>query len=390
MGEVLAVTIAKQGGPGEREEALGAGRRHLRRAGVEADQIVRMDVPPSRGGGASAPDGPDQQGAFRSELSGIVPLLQSSSLFGQKQGLLLVDANFLLAAESRALADLLSAIDPEAVAAALVAQPSLPAPLAKKIRQIGKVESVRPLWENQVHGWLVGQIKTKGLRLGYKARAALVQRFGVDRAALGRALEQLQGENRPISAEMIMERFRNRPDQPVFRILDEIVAGDAGSALRRLGDYLANARSSDGRPFILLGTLESDLRLRLLASHARDREDFRRLEEANAFSRILETAPGPLDQKSESKLRTTARSRIRSSQRRHDRIWSQRKPFNSVSRSQQIRAAQKALSLLVQADRTLKLYPAPLHQAVLERTVAELCRVYQGFTAARPRSRRTG
>lgn len=386
--DVRAVIIKERGGPGEREEALGMGRRHLRRAGVESDQIVRMDVPPSRGASGSAPGGPDQQGVFRSELMGIVPLLQSSSLFGQKQGVLLVDANFLLASESQALADLLSAIDPAAVAVAIVANRSMPAPLARKVKEIGKVDTVRPLWENQVHGWLTRQIKEKGLRVGYQARAALVQRFGTDRAALGRALEQLQGENRPISAEMIVERFRNRPDQPVFRILDEILAGDSRSALRRLGDYLANARPSDGRPHILLGALESDLRLRLLASQARDREHFQQMEEENVFSRMLESAPGPLDEKSESKMRSTARGRVRSGRRRHDRIWNQRKPFNSVSGSEQYRAAQRALSLLVRADRTLKLFPVPLHQAVLERTVAELCVIYRAFATARPKAGR--
>lgn len=388
VSEVLAVVIADRGGPGEREEALANARRHLRRAGVETDQVVRIDVPSSRGGGAVSSGGPDQHGAFRADIAGIVPLLQSSSLFGQKQGLLLVDANFLLAAEWRALVELLPAIDPSAVAVAMVAQRSLPTALSKKIKEIGKVETMRPLWENQIHGWLIGQIKEKGLRMGYQARAALVQRFGTDRSALRRALEQLQGDNRPVSAEMIVERFRNRPDQPVFWILDEIVAGNAGAALRRLGDYLANARSSDGRPHILLGTLESDLRLRLKASQARDRGHFGEMEEAGVFSRMLESAPGPLDQKAETRLRSTAKSRVRSSRRRLDRIWAQRKPFNSVSRSEQVRAAHQALSLVVRADRTLKLFPAPLHQAVLERTVTELSAAYRGFATVARRGRR--
>ena len=388
VSEVLAVVILDRGGPGEREEALAAARRHLRRAGVESGQIVRIDVPSSRGGGAVPPGGPEQHGAFRADLVGIVPLLQSSSLFGQKQGLLLVDANFLLAAEWRALVELLPTIDPSAVAVAVVAQRSLPAALSKKIKEIGKVETMRPLWESQIHGWLIGQIKDKGLRMSYQARTALVQRFGTDRSALRRALEQLQGENRPINAEMIVERFRNRPDQPVFRILDEIVAGNAGAALRRLGDYLANARSSHGRPHILLGALESDLRLRLKASQARDRQHFLEMEEAGVFSRMLESAPGPLDQKAETKLRSTAGSRVRSSRRRLDRIWGQRKPFHSASRSDQVRAAHQALSLVVNADRTLKLFPAPLHQPVLERTVTELSAAYGGFATVAKKRRR--
>lgn len=385
VGEVLAVVTPKNGGPGEREEGLEIARSHLRQAGVEPTQVIRMDVPSSRGQGATSQGLPDHHGAFRQELLEMVPLLQSSSLFGLKQGLLLVDAHNLLAAECQALAEMLGGIDPSAVAVAMVAERSLPKTLAKKVRDIGKVQSLRLLWENQVHGWLDRQAREKGLRMSYQSRAALVQRFGTDRSALRRALEQLQGENRPITAEMIIDRFRNRPDQPVFRILDEILAGNAEAALRRLGDYLANARSSGGRPHILLGALESDLRLRLMASQARDREHFRRMEEEGVFSRMLESAPGPLDQKAETRLRSTAKSRVRSGQRRHDRIWNQRRPLTSVSGHRQIRAAERALSLVVKADRTLKLYPAPLHQPVLERTVVELCGVYQGFARGRRR-----
>ena len=385
VGEVLAVVIPDRGGPGEREEGLENARRHLLRAGVEEAQIVRMDVPSSRGQGATPPGMPDQRGVFRHELLEVVPLLQSSSLFGQKQGLLLVGAQNLLSAESQALSGLLGGLDPAAVAVAIVAERSLPKDLSKKVREIGKVETMRQPWENQVHGWLDRQSKEKGLRIDFQSRAALVQRFGTDRSALRRALEQLQGENRPITAAMIIERFRNRPDQPVFRILDEILAGNTEGALRRLGDYLANARSSDGRPYILLGALESDLRLRLMASQAHDREHFRRMEEEGVFSRMLESAPGPLDEKVETKLRSTAKSRVRSGRRRHDRIWNQRRPLTSVSGRQQIRAAERALSLVVRADRTLKLFPAPLHQPVLERTVVELCGAYQGFARGRRR-----
>ncbi|MXX01055.1 MAG: hypothetical protein F4Z79_05430 [Acidimicrobiia bacterium] len=383
MSDVLAVVIPR-GSPGEREEGLETARGHLRGAGVEEAQIVRMDVLPSRGQSSPPPGMPEQQGVFRPDLLEVVPLLQSSSLFGQKQGMLLVDAHNLLAAESRALCEMLAALDPTAVSVAIVAE-RLPKDLSKTVQEIGEVKRLRQMWENQVHGWLDRQSKEKGLRMSYRSRSALVQRFGTDRAALRRALEQLQGENRPITAAMITERFRNRPDQPVFRILDEILAGNAEAALRRVGDYLANARSSDGRPYILLGTLESDLRLRLMASQARDKEHFLRMEEEGVFSRMLESAPGPLDEKAEKRLRSTARSRVRSSRRRNDRIWNQRRPLNAVSGRQQVRAAERALSLVVQADRTLKLFPAPLHQPVLERTVVELCGVYQGFAKGRRR-----
>ena len=87
VGEVLAVVIADRGGPGEREEGLDFARRHLRRVGVEADQIVRIDVPSSRGAGASPPGGPDQHGTFRAELiwdCAVVTVFQS---FWSKAGI---------------------------------------------------------------------------------------------------------------------------------------------------------------------------------------------------------------------------------------------------------------------------------------------------------------
>jgi DNA polymerase III delta subunit len=388
MSEVLAVVIADRGGPGEREEALTTARRHLVKVGVEPDQVVRLDVPSARGSGSSSPTGLEQHGVFRPDLVGVVPLLQSSSLFGRKQGLLLVDANFLLAAEAQALAELIPSIDPAAVAVAIVAQRSLPNALSKKVKEIGKVQSIRQPWESQIHNWMIEQIKRRGLRMGYQARVALVQRFGTDRSALRRALEQLQGENRPVTADLITERFRNRPDQSVFRILDEILAGNAKAALRRLGDYLANARSSDGRPHILLGTLESDLRLRLKASLARDREHFHQMEAQSRFSRLVESAPGPLNHRAEIKLTAKADKSVNSSQRRLNRIWNQRKPLDPVSRHRHLLAAQKALSLVVRADRTLKLFPVPLHQPILERTVAEMSQVYRGFSGVSKGRRR--
>ena len=176
VSEVLAVIIPGRGGPGEREEGLDTARKHLRRSGVEADQIIRMDVPSSRGAGAPPPGIPDQHGAFRHDLLEIVPLLQSSSLFGLKQGLLLVDAHNLLSSESHALVELLPSIDPSAVAVAIVAEGSLPRALSNKIKEIGKIQSMRQLWENQIHGWLDRQAKEKGLRMGYQSRVALVQR----------------------------------------------------------------------------------------------------------------------------------------------------------------------------------------------------------------------
>ena len=83
---------------------LDGAAEHFARAGLERSQVLRIDVP---GRGA----GEEGDGALRSELEPAIPLLQSGSLFGEPQGLELVDAQNLQAAEVSVLEELFKTAD---------------------------------------------------------------------------------------------------------------------------------------------------------------------------------------------------------------------------------------------------------------------------------------
>ncbi|HSL24784.1 MAG TPA: hypothetical protein VLA54_00780, partial [Acidimicrobiia bacterium] len=79
MGNVLLISGPTNSGPGERQEMLERGRAFLTGQGVVAEALVRLDVP-SRGGGE------DGAGPMRVDLEPLIPMLQSGSLFGGKEG----------------------------------------------------------------------------------------------------------------------------------------------------------------------------------------------------------------------------------------------------------------------------------------------------------------
>ena len=71
---------------------------------AESETIVRVDVPPK--GATTNDDGTG--GVLRPDLESIVPAMQSGSLFGSSEGVLLVDCQNLLKAEADIVADLLA------------------------------------------------------------------------------------------------------------------------------------------------------------------------------------------------------------------------------------------------------------------------------------------
>lgn len=233
-------------------------RRILGEAG--AATVDRFDIP---GRGA----GEEGTGALRSEVERIVPSLQSGSLFGDRVGVLVVDAQNLLKHEAEAFADLVVSLDADAIALVLVAAGSFPSPLSKVVRQEGQVHAVKALRERDAAALLVEMARERKMRLEPAATVALLQRFGTDIGSLATALDQLSALSGPVTAEMVVERFRNRPDEPLWHFVDALSAGDAGGALRRLADFLAH-----GHPLALLGAVETDLRRKALAAAAPSQE----------------------------------------------------------------------------------------------------------------------
>lgn len=309
-------------GPGEREQMLEIATRHLAERGVPPDQLVRIDVP-GRGTGEAG------EGAMRAELEPMIPFLQSGSLFGGSQGLELVDAQNLQKVELDALIAMLQGADLDVIEVVMLYAGAVP----KAVRDLGgETVPVKKMWERQAQQWLDAEVKSRDMDLDKSATQALMKRFGTDTAGMGKALDQLEGASGRITAESIMNRFKNRPDEPTWHITDAISAGDVGTALRRLSDFLVH-----GHPLVYLAALESDLKKRALAATAPDQQ--------------------------------TLHQWVGGSDRQISRLWSQR----GRVRESALRRAQEAL---VRADRVVKTHPEEVHRVTLERLTVAFCRWY--------------
>ncbi len=303
-------------------------RAYLADHGVEPSDIVRIDVPGR--GAASEQEGTDR--TVRSEVEPAIPLLQSGSLFGGRQGLEVVDAQHLHVGEAEVIADLLRAMGPDAAVVVLVSEGKLAAPLKKVVAEVGETTEVRKIWESNAQRWLQSEVSARGLDLGGEAVAALIQRFGADTASLGQALDQLADTRGRITAETILDRFKNRPNEPIFHYTDAVTKGDTAEALRRLTDQLVHQH-----PLVLLAALESEVRRRAIALSAPDKETFAEMMGARARDKWV------------------------------DRVWRQRSRLRDSS-------LRKAMDALVRADRVLKSAPEELHRVTMERLTLAMSR----------------
>lgn len=293
------------------------------------EEVVRIDVP---GRGASE----EGSGSVRVEIESAIPVLQSGSLFGGVSGLEIVDANQLTAAESKVLAELVEAMDPSAVALCVVSVGAVPAALAKVLKARGEVVTIKKMRERDSQDWLVAEIRSRGLGIDGAGVEALIQRYGTDTASIGQALDQLAEAGEKITAELIKDRFRNRPNEPTWLYTDAITRGDAGDALRRLGDLLTHTH-----PLVLLSALESEVKRRALALSSSDVEDFREKMGARSNDRSIEF------------------------------LWRNRARTKDSS-------LRMALEALVRADRILKSAPEPMHRVTMERLTVAMTRWMAG------------
>jgi DNA polymerase III delta subunit len=300
-------------------------RGHLKSCGVDPDDVVRIDVP---GRGGSTEDG---AGVMRGELDSVIPMLQSGSLFGGRQGLELVDAQNLNATEAEIIAQMLPLIDPDAIAVSIVSEGAIPAVLSKAVKAVGTSHSVRKIWESNAQQWLHDEIHRRGLEISGDAARALIQRFGADTASLGQALDQLTDAGKKVTAAMVLDRFRNRPNEPIFHYTDAVAKGDVAEALRRLGDLLTHHH-----PLVLLASLETEVKRRAWALAAPNAETLAEWAGAKSNDRWVE------------------------------RTWRQRSKLKDSS-------LRKALDALVRADRVLKSAPEELHRVTLERLTVAMC-----------------
>ncbi|HVR32516.1 MAG TPA: hypothetical protein VMS74_07380 [Acidimicrobiia bacterium] len=324
---ILHLSGPSNAGPGERDLMLTRARDFL--AGAGAGEVVRIDVP-GRGGGEEG------AGSLRAEVEPAIPVLQSASLFGGVAGLEIVDAHQFTVNEAKVLADLVETMDPAAVALVVISSGAIPAALARVLKAHGDVVSVKKMRESDSQTWLVEEVKSRGLAIDAAACEALVQRFGTDTASLGQALDQLAEAEDKITPALIKDRFRNRPNEPTWLYTDAVTKGNAGDALRRLGDLLTHTH-----PLVLLSALESEVRRRALALSSSSIEEF------------------------------TERMGARSNDRSIEFLWRNRAKTKDSS-------LRLAVDALVRADRILKSAPEPMHRITMERLTVAMSRWMAG------------
>ena len=171
----------RDAGPGERHKMLAAADEVLDSAGVERANVLRVDVP------SKSSERGDDAAALRPEVEPLVPALQSGSLFGERTGVLVVDAHGLLVAEADVIADLLESGKVDALTV-LLSEGALPRRLAGLVRSQGEVVSVKKLRERDAAAWLSDELKRRDIAMSPDAAGALVQRFGSDVAGMGQAV----------------------------------------------------------------------------------------------------------------------------------------------------------------------------------------------------------
>jgi DNA polymerase III delta subunit len=317
----LAITGPKDAGASEREQMLQMANDAFADAGVESP--TRVDVP-GRGGGTA-----DDGTALRDQVHAIVPALQSGSLFGGANGLLVMDSQNLLKAEVDVVVEMLGHADELQVVAVFASSGAMAAALKKAVSVHGKAVTIKQSSSRDSNAWIVQYARDKGLRIDGDARVELVKSFGGNIAAMRRAVDQLAISGGVINAGDIRDRFDNRPDEPMWFLGDAIMSGDHEQALLRLSAFLVH-----NHPLVLLSYLEGEVRKRSLAAIAPDYETFADWAGGNPKSFATK------------------------------KIWERRTRANGQALANCVRA-------LAKADITLKTQPEATHRVTLERlTVA--------------------
>ena len=328
MKPLIHVSGPSDSGPGERRQMLDRAAQVFTDAEVDPSAVIRIDIP-GRGQSKSG------EANIRPEVEPVVPALQSGSLFGEKIGLMVVDAHQLRKPEAAVVAELLNSHpDPAGRQVVLVSAGRLPAPLPAYIKKHGQKVTVKKLRERDTAAWLRETARDRGLRLRPDARDVLLERFGSDIGSLGQALTQLAEVDGPITGDLVRDRFSNRPDEPMWHLTDAAGKGSVDEALRRLHDLLTH-----NHPLVLLTVIENDLRRKAMAAAAPD---------IKTFARWIDAKPEAYPTR---------------------KAWQARRRTDEGN-------LKLASDALLRADGILKAMPEETHLVTMERLVVSLCYWY--------------
>jgi DNA polymerase-3 subunit delta len=203
-------------------------------------------------------------------------------------------------------------------------------------------------WELQ--DWVAEEGRARGLKLGREETRYLVTEVGTDLRRLSNELEKLSlyASGDRLDLETIGEVLGRGRAQSVFRFIDAVASGDAGSALRQLGRLL-----DEGEPplriLALLDRLVGQLRIAKDAQASGTRE--------SSLAGLLGAPP-------------SAAKAIAQSARRLDRAF-----------------LRRAVEALADTDRLLKSSRLP-HRVVMEGLVLELARGGSRYAEATRRASR--
>ncbi len=192
---------------------------------------------------------------------GLTGDLATPSLFGEKRGLLVANAQDLTADAAAEVGHYASAPSPDArLLLAFVVSQRSKGPPKKVLEALGKAVEVRRIAveRKELPGWVMARAKARGLSATPQGAKQLVDTLGEDPAALDQAVEQLASSHTEegITPETVNAQFRGLGERRIWDLTDAAFTGNVAGAMRTLSALL----DSGEEPLALLGGIASRLR----------------------------------------------------------------------------------------------------------------------------------
>jgi len=213
-----------------------AARAHLAALGVHATDV----------------DGRGWQGGETFDLS-------TPSLWGDRRGLLVLDAQSLPDHGVREMQAYLASPSPDAALILTLATRAAKAPrIATDVQQAGGMVRQVALRPQDTSRWVLERARARGLGLTPPGAAALQGTLGDDPATLAQAVEQLAAAfgERTVGPDEVGSQFQGVGEQRVWDLCDRALAGRLPDAMVALRSLLEERED----PLVILGGIASRIR----------------------------------------------------------------------------------------------------------------------------------
>jgi DNA polymerase-3 subunit delta len=197
-------------------------------------------------------DGRAWQGGETSDLS-------TPSLWGERRGLLVLDAHSLPDLGVRELESYLDAPSPDvALVLTGATRGARPPRIAAQVERAGGLVRQVALRKQDIGRWLLERAKTRGVHLTPAGASVLQATLGEDPATLYQAVEQLAsafGEG-SVGPDQVRAQFQGVGEQRVWDLCDQALGGRLPEALVALRSLLDERED----PLVILGGIASRIR----------------------------------------------------------------------------------------------------------------------------------